>query len=88
MFLYLVLTFCAGTYTASGLNHIVVFTITFGFNLSEVFKVLWTFYILCLVGRPSVSTLSLTPFERSYSVSVASPYAVVWRSYACRDMCV
>jgi len=40
MFLYLVLTFCAGTYTASGLNHIVVFTITFGFNLSEVFKVL------------------------------------------------
>ena len=54
MFLCLVLTFCADTYTAFGLNHLVVFTITFGFNLSEIFKVLWTFYMLCLVGRPNI----------------------------------
>ena len=54
IFLRMVLTFCAGTYTVTGLNHFVVFIITFGFNLSEIFKVLWTFYMLRLVGKPSV----------------------------------
>ena len=42
------------------------------FNLSEILKVLWTFYMLHLVDEPILNTLSLTPFERSYSVSVTS----------------
>jgi len=44
--------------------------------------------MLSLVGRLSVNTLSLTLFERSYLVSLALPWAVVWRSYSCCDTCV
>jgi len=40
-------------------------------NLSEVFKVLWTFYMLRLIGAHSVNILPLNPFERSYPVSIA-----------------
>ena len=36
------------------------------------FKVLWTFYMLRLVGGSSVNTLPLAPFEYSYPVSMAS----------------
>jgi len=47
--------------------------------------------MLRLVGGPSINTLPLTPFERSYPMSMASPsspWAIVWRSYACYDTCV
>jgi len=44
--------------------------------------------MLRLVGRPNVSTLPLTLFERSYPVSMTVPWVVAWRSYACCDTCI
>ena len=64
---------CAGTLQPQGLTTLWFYTIIFRFNLSEVFKIFWTFYMLCLVGGPSVSPLSLTSFERNYLVSMAMP---------------
>jgi len=59
-----------------GLTALWFYTTAFRLNLSEVLKVSWTFFMLCLVSGPSINTLPLTLSERSYSVSAGSPRAV------------
>ena len=72
----LVLTSPAGTYSAFGLNRSTILYYDLRVKPSEVYKVLWIFYTLRLVGEPSVNTLPLTSFERSYIMIAASPHAV------------